>query len=66
MAIYVGKLRLIECGQVAEEEQPRHDHIPALFYRRSAIPGDATPAPQPTPAPPPPRIKGIGAYSVTL
>ena len=49
----------------AEEGQPLHDHIRALFYRRSAIPSDATPAPQPTPAPPP-RIKGIGAYSVTL
>ena len=46
MAISVGKLRLIEWGQIAEEEQTRHDHIPALFYRRAVVTGDATPAPR--------------------
>jgi hypothetical protein len=42
MAISVGNLRLIVCGQVTEEEQPRCDHIPALFYRRMIVAGDAT------------------------
>jgi hypothetical protein len=35
IAISAGKLDLPECGPAAEEGQPRHDHIPLLFYRRA-------------------------------
>jgi len=47
MAFSLGKSDLIKRGQVPEEGQPRHDRIPALFYRRAAGTGRVTQAQRP-------------------